>query len=195
MRKRTRNYTKAHAPVKPIVGEEERLVADQRRAKVADLFLGGTHLSVIAKTLLVTMETVKRDLAVIRKEWIGKASEEILAKRGERLALLDKLISAAWLGWERSLEPRTVTSATKVGPGGQPVTRATTYKRDGDPRFLALIAKYIDQQTRLLGLNLQADDPVVPAFGSQITVVLPENFRSRPKQIESSEVRRESHVE
>ena len=109
--------------------------------------------------------------------------------------MLDKLISAAWLGWERSLEPRTVTSATKVGPGGQPVTRATTYKRDGDPRFLALIAKYIDQQTRLLGLNLQADDPVVPAFGSQITVVLPENFRSRPKQIESSEVRRESHVE
>ena len=113
---------------------------DQRRAKVADLFLVGTHLSVIAKTLLVTMETVKRDLAVIRKEWIGKASEEILAKgaSGWRCWTSSSLRCLAGLG--AVVEPRTVTSATKVGPGGQPVTRATTYKRDGDPRFLALIA-------------------------------------------------------
>lgn len=194
MKKAKRKYTKAHAPV-PVVDEAERVVVDQRRARISDLFLVGTPLSSIAKSLLITMETVKRDLVVIRKEWIGRATADIIAKRADRLALLDKLINAAWLGWERSLEPRTLTSATKVGPGGQPVTRATTFKRDGDPRFLALIAKYIDQQTRLLGLNLQADDPVVPAYGSQVTIVLPENFRGRPKQIESSEVKREADLE
>lgn len=169
----------------PVETDADRLAVDQRRHRVGVLFVQRKNMVEISKMLDVSVLTVRHDLDVIRSEWIGAATADIIAKRAEELALLDVAIAEAWAGWYRSLEPRTVTKAVKTGPGGQPVTSAVTYKRDGDPRFLALIAKYIDQRARLLGLNLQPDDPVPQNNNSNVVIVLPENYRGGAKQIKS----------
>lgn len=188
--KKKRAYTKAPVPV-PVVVED--LVAEERRETVGKMYLKRHRLSDIAKALNISVMTVREDLEVIRKEWIGRASAEMIQLRAEEFAKIDATEAAAWASFERSLRDYTETSATKVGPGGQPVTRAVTYKRDGDPRWLAIVAKCIDQRTRLMNLNLQPDDPAAAAIGSQVVVVLPENFRARPKQIKG--VVNEAHVE
>lgn len=184
VKKKKRAYRRIAPPVK-VETDAERLAADQRRMRVADLYLMMKPITEIAQILAVDERTVKSDIELTKDNWIGRATQDIVQKRAERLAMLDKALVAAWEGWERSIGPRTVTKATKTGPGGQPVTSAVTYKRDGDPRFLALVAKFIDQQARLLALNLQPDDPVQENNASQVVIVLPENYRGGAKQIES----------
>ena len=82
---------------------------------------------------------------------------------------LDRIEAEAWAGWERSKLSSEKLSSKKTQFGGGGVdgdgnerpgfTRdevgKETKKRDGDPKFLEITAKIVDQRSRLL--NLYAD--------------------------------------
>lgn len=127
---------------------------DDRRYQVVKLFISGRKHVEISRLLGIEKDVVHKDLEVVRKEWIGLATQEVLQLRADEYARLLSEQADAEECFQRSLEPRTVTSATKVGPGGQPITKAVTYKRDGDPRWKAQVLKCIEARCKLLNLNV-----------------------------------------
>lgn len=142
---------------KALVEAERRMelsVVNDRRYKVAEMLIRGKIPSVIARLLDVDIKIISKDIGAIREEWFGIASEDIVRLRADEYARLLREQDLLEDAYQRSCEARTVTSATKVGPGGQPITKATTFKRDGDPRWRALVLKCIEQRCKLLNLNV-----------------------------------------
>lgn len=145
---------------KALVEAKQRLDLSEvnaRRYKVAELLIEGNIPSVIARLLNVDDRIISKDIARVRKEWFGLATADIVQKRADEYARLLQEQVKLEEAYKRSCEARTVTSATKVGPGGQPITKATTYKRDGDPRWRALIRQCIEARCKLLNLNVFDD--------------------------------------
>ena len=134
---------------------------DDRRFQVAKLYVGGRRPSEIARILNVSMVDVTRDVDIVRKEWIALASQELRDLRAELAAIYRNNIAECEEAYLRSKEAALITRATKVGPGGQPLTSATTKKRDGSGWCRAEIRKNADSLARLHGANLQPPDPVI----------------------------------
>lgn len=89
-----------------------------------------------------------------------EAAAQKMAEYGEMLALqqlekLRRVREAAWEGWKRSLrDDRSVTQTDSTG--GESPTHTTTKQRrrtSGDPRFLNTVAKAIDSESRILGVD------------------------------------------
>lgn len=134
---------------------------DDRRYQVAKLSIQGRRPSEIARQLNVDLEIVSQDLALVRKEWIALASEELVALRAEVAMIYRNNIAECEEAWVRSKEASLVTRATKVGPGGQPVTTAITRKRDGTSHWRSEIRKNAEALARLYGANMQPPEPVI----------------------------------
>jgi hypothetical protein len=150
----------------------KQTTTEERRARVAGLYLEGQTQFVIAKEVGVNQSTVSRDLEAIRAEWRGSALRDFGERQAEELARIDKLETEAWAAWHRSKLPSEVTTAERVVdeentapaksvvtadlPAAPPArTKATkrVENRDGDPRFLAVVHDCIKRRCELLGLD------------------------------------------
>lgn len=156
---------------------QQRLVVYQRRKKVVRLYLEGNSQATIAETVEVDKETISRDLAFIRKEWLSEMVKDFNELKAKELAKIDNLEAEAWEAWRKSAEPVTTTrkrtesvrqhqykgkGRTKGAHQLVPIRfhEETTIREGGtgDPKFMEVISWCIE--TRLRIANLLKGDTV-----------------------------------
>ena len=137
-----------------------------RREEVAARYLRGEHQYTIARAVGVSQVQVSHDLKAMRDLWLASSLRDFDTLKSEQLAKIDAVELEAWAAWLRSQQPREV-SLTEQTEGGEVVgadgtsqpkrpTRKASMRREGqsgDPRFLAVIQKCIDQRCVILGLE------------------------------------------
>ena len=136
--------------------------SQQRQARVVELYLTGKSLRTIAADVGVTVRTVLRDVSRAREEWKERAARTYAELLPDKLAELEQMRQAAWDGWMKSLrDSDSETDSTTVSSGKSNTNRSRTVaktkaRQNGDPRFLALLEKFMRLECQLLGM-LDAD--------------------------------------
>src|SRR6516162_9051891 len=126
-------------------------VVNHRRLRVAELYLTGKFQSEIGQLLGVSQQQVSHDLKAVQQQWLASSIRDFDAIKAEQLAKLDAVERAAWQSWKVSLKPREITVQEAV-EGEHPSKKASLRKEGqaGDPRFLQVIQKCIEQRCDLL---------------------------------------------
>jgi len=106
----------------------------------------------------LSVTTIRRDIDSVRDEWKKDAIINLHEHRMRELERIDSVEAEAWIAWDRSCEQQvTVTVRKNVGVaedvGGVTEESTVTHPFSGDPRYLAIAQKCVDQRTRLLGLD------------------------------------------
>jgi hypothetical protein len=86
----------------PKNAQNDKARIDERRAKVAALYLAGKSQQAIAGVVGVSQMTVSKDLAHLRAQWRANAMRDFGAKQAEELAKLAHSEREAWEAWRRS---------------------------------------------------------------------------------------------
>lgn len=135
----------------------------------------------------ITSTTVRTDGLAIRAEWKAQRLSMMDNHVEAELVKLDKIESEAWDAWERSKRDavRKKVERETTGKGkrkGEKVKQsATTEGRDGDPRYLAIIADVSRRRAALLGLDAptrvasvtpDGDPAPTPQQGPLVQVIL-----------------------
>jgi hypothetical protein len=134
---------------------------DERRQKVANLYLQGRTQRQIGAALGVDHSTVCRDLRALRRHWQQAAAGDFQERAAVELARIDHLETVAWAAWESSCQA-TVVRKTRKTKGrvsedtvAQPdlvVAERVERKQAGDPRFLERVSWCIQRRLELMGL-------------------------------------------
>jgi hypothetical protein len=169
------------------ITEKDTIAA--RRAKVARYrALGETERSIAAR-FGVTQQLISADLKVIRAEWRRAMIKEYDAYKAEQVATINAVAAEALRGWRRSLRDaekvtRKVTpadpppspaagegDAATVPPSSPTVTEETavTEGQAGDPRFLQVMLKCVEERNRLYGVT-DGQAPAPPITIIEVTV-------------------------
>lgn len=131
--------------------ENKRLI-ELRRIAVADRYLKGMSIKQIAADLSLNDRLICSEIEAIRSEWkaarVGFVDQAVL----EQLEKIDQLEREAWAAYERSCRPAKSTTITEDDDGNT-VTKIERRESAGDPRFLALVDKQVEQRRKLLGLD------------------------------------------
>lgn len=118
-----------------------------------------------------SLDTVKKDVDYILKEWRANRLESMDEAMELELARIDDIIREAWEEWEKSKQDEVIkTKKSKGIPKAegqeQDVERIKVmYKeqterkseRLGDPRYLDLVGKQLEERRKLLGLYAAKD--------------------------------------
>lgn len=133
----------------------------QDYAMEAKMYLQGQGYGAIAAQLNLGIDTVRKDLQAIQRQWLESANIDFDQMRAEQLAKIDAVESEMWQAWEKSKTAvkRTTTRQVEGGDGAKGRLEAgiITYEREGNIAFLNGILGCIEQRCKLLGLN--APDP------------------------------------
>lgn len=139
-----------------------RAVIAERRAKVAQMYLVEKQtMRQIAEQLAVSLATVSEDLEALKAAWRKQAKyavEEHIAVELMRIERNEQLAREAYL---KSCKPKRVVNASKrSGLDGEVAIQSAMQveREEGDPRWVALLAKFTDQRMKLLGLSGQPDE-------------------------------------
>jgi hypothetical protein len=133
------------------ISRRHRIALDQRRERVADMYLSGMTQAAIGQEVGVRQCTISQDLKAIREQWRASAIRDFDLAREVELKKLDRMEREAWAAWERSKQPQQ--SATTEDVDHSRKTRRTVENRDGDPRFLEMVHKCVTSRCTILGLN------------------------------------------
>jgi hypothetical protein len=136
------------------------LACQQRRLKVADLYLKGWTQEMIAKETGVAQPTTCEDLRRIREQWRASTVRDFDQSREIQLQKIDLLERESWAAWTRFQQP--VQSAVVTGEDIAKRTKKSVIQKYGDPRFLDVIHKCIAQRRAMLGLDLVIVDAPPP---------------------------------
>lgn len=118
-----------------------------RREKVAALYLSGQTQDAIALAVGCSRTTVSIDLVLIRAEWRNSALCNMNSLVERELERIDRIEVEAWAAWERSQLPAESVTTTADE------TRKTVEGQSGDPRYLQIALKCVEDRRRLLGLD------------------------------------------
>lgn len=130
--------------------EGEKLIILERRQRVARAYQELTPQWKIAQAEGVSQQTISQDLAFIREQWRQSMLLDADQRMAQELAKIDDLEAKARAGWERSCQDAENIRTTTTAEGTQTVT--TRRGQAGDPRFLDVISKCIQDRCKLLGL-------------------------------------------
>ena len=113
-----------------------------------------------------SLETVHRDVERLLEEWSTARINDTDQRVTAELARLDLVIKEAWEMWERSKENYTKTEQRDKGAPIRDVNnnkltvrsiesmkKETEVRGAGDPRFLDVILRAMQQRIKLLGLD------------------------------------------
>ena len=113
-----------------------------------------------------SLETVHRDVERLLEEWSTARINDTNQRVTAELARLDLVIKEAWEMWERSKENYTKTEQRDKGAPIRDVNnnkltvrsiesmkKETEVRGVGDPRFLDVILRAMQQRIKLLGLD------------------------------------------
>ncbi len=135
--------------------------ADRDRLDVAVHYLAGKSLRQIAdwfaknRPYVVTIGTVSRDMEQVRIIWRERAAQLVGERKAEELARLDRIEAEAWEAWERSKKDATKKFGKRQTPAGGVALETVgqeTFQRDGNPKFLELVARCVEKRLDVLGL-------------------------------------------
>jgi hypothetical protein len=132
------------------VKRSHKVAINQRRAKVADLYLQGWPQMQIAAHLGCAQTTVSSDLRRIQQQWRESAVRDFDLAREIELHKIDRVERECWSAWERSQKP--AQSAHISDETHQRRTRRHVRNQYGDPRFMEQVNKCIAMRCSLLGL-------------------------------------------
>ncbi|MFO0940096.1 MAG: hypothetical protein U0930_04950 [Pirellulales bacterium] len=128
-------------------------------AKIAQLYLQGQSLYDISDSLGISISTTFRYLDKARADWLAASVETVELIVAKELARIDAIERAAWVGWNRSLLPsKSVTTMPGKGRSKKPHVITTRQKQNGDPRFLAVVQKCVEQRAKLLRLDRSPEE-------------------------------------
>jgi len=136
------------------------LTAEERRVKVAELYLQNHRYFEICEKLAVSYETVKKDVEIIRNEWLEKRNDKYDAWMMREIEKIDLVEKQAWEEWHRSkldAETRITEAEADDEEMGKLSPKKATVKKQGqtaDPRYMDIILKCSDQRAKLLGLYI-----------------------------------------
>lgn len=142
---------------------------------------GGVSQREMGERLGITRDLVKNDLHAVREMWAAETKQNRQTLLAQELAQLDALIASGWQGWRSSLQEAVRTSTlqndyTESSEGGPPpeagspaaspqtkkrtTRRASVTKnaRDGNPEFLSIVQRAVEQRAKLLGLDKPATE-------------------------------------
>ena len=124
------------------------------RETIAREYLKGRYQHDIAVTLGISLATVKRDLAKIRRLWLESSLRDFDALKAEQLAKIDTVEAEAWAMWSRSCERLVRTSTQEVEATRYPGLNKRTDDEmgTGDPRYLQIALQCVERRSKLLGL-------------------------------------------
>ena len=136
------------------------LTAEERRVKVAELYLQNHRYYEICEKLTVSYDTVKKDVEIIRNEWLEKRNDKYDAWMMREIEKIDLVEKQAWEEWHRSkldAETRITEAEADDEEMGKLAPKKATVKKQGqtaDPRYMDIILKCSDQRAKLLGLYI-----------------------------------------
>ncbi|MBX3422230.1 MAG: hypothetical protein KF752_11805 [Pirellulaceae bacterium] len=146
---------------------------------VANLYLEGKTKTEIADTLGIQIAAVNRCLNEARKAWLRRSTAKYQQHVATELARLDKVESEAWSAWRQSLRPSRSKSTTS---GEHSSITKRQDSQSGDPRFLAVIQKCVEQRAKLLGLDSHSDeDKEQPKQILEVVISTREEYQHLPK--------------
>lgn len=118
-----------------------------------------------------SLQTVKRDVDTLLKEWQENRLGDTEKKITSELARIDLVIKEAWEMWEKSKEDYEKKKAKQKGKPkldqqGVQIGVTTTYQEmqseeyraRGDARYLDIIVRCIERRCKLLGLDKETID-------------------------------------
>jgi hypothetical protein len=138
--------------------QHKQEVVNHRRHHVAELYLGGKYQVEIARLVGVSQQQVSLDLKAIQKAWFASSIRNFDEVKAEQLAKIDYVERQALDAWERSLQPREVTVQEVID--GEHRTNKVSLRKEpqgGDPRYLQIAQRCIDQRIDLLGIGASAE--------------------------------------
>jgi len=151
----------------------QQAVIDERRQRVARLYLIGRTQWQIAEEAGCSQSLVSRDLRAIREAWRKSATIDFDEARAKELAKLEEVEREAWDAWQRSKND-AVTYRIKQTNDGEEKT-VTRVGQTGNVRFLDMVQKCIAQRRTLLGLDapsrseLRLSDDNASGLASRLT--------------------------
>ena len=149
--------------------KQQKLNRIARQARVGEAYLSGRAQYLIAQDEGVDPSTITRDLEALHAGWLERHDLATGKKKARELARIDRVEREAWAAWDRSVgEVSKSSTKTKAiaqkyvehperGPElvSQSAIEKTvhTEQHAGDPRFLSVVQKCIDQRRAILGLD------------------------------------------
>ena len=153
--------------------KEDTLAADQRAdrlQRVAKMYLSGVSARDIALKEGVPRQAIYDDMRRLRKIWWNRNNRAADSLIAEQVAKIDRAEQAAWEGWERSCKNAT-EKTTETGGESTKVTKKIK-GQSGNPSFLAVIAKLIEQRCKLLKIGQYATEDSGVMVGMLVEVVV-----------------------
>jgi hypothetical protein len=136
--------------------QRQQATIARRREQVARLRLQGLGFPTIAEQLGCGIGTVYRDFEAMLAEWRASHERDTDAKVQQILAEIQLMRAEAWAAWERSKQPREVTTTerTQGGEGGDRL-KAGVRKEGRDPasEYMRTVEWCIEKECEIWGLN------------------------------------------
>jgi hypothetical protein len=135
--------------------QNNKHIINERRARVADLYLQGWAQYKIAEVVKVTQGQVSSDLKQLSKKWKESAMMDIDKIKARELAKIDKLEREYYDAWDRSkrLRKKIKNTDTSGSKDGKTEVSIEKEKMVGDPRFLDGILKCIAKREEIIGFG------------------------------------------
>lgn len=129
---------------------------EERRAKVAKMYLEGLAQWSIAEVVGVDQSQVSRDLAHLRGEWRESAAINFAEFQARELARIDHMEAEAWTAWNESRKQREISTAEKTDSpdGARTKTGMRREGQTGDEGYLKVVQWCIDKRIQVLGFEL-----------------------------------------
>ena len=144
-----------------MIDKHHQVRIDERRQKVANLYLQGRTQRQIGAALGVDHSTVCRDLSALRRQWQQAAAGDFQERAAVELARIDHVETVAWEAWEKSCHAAVVRKTRKTkgrlskeGVVLPDLVVAERIEREqaGDPRFLERVSWCIQRRLEMKGL-------------------------------------------
>jgi hypothetical protein len=149
----------------------------ERLERVVSSYCKGVTCIQIAKSEGVPLTTVYNDLRVARKIFYKRNNEAAERLIFEQAKKIDEIERAAWEGWERSVKDATERTKETNADGETKLTKKVKGQA-GDPQFLAIAMKAVDQRCKLfkIGQYSKEDSGTVVARLIEIVVDSPDQI-------------------
>lgn len=172
-------------PIEPKTLKQKRAVALKRMQIIAPLWRMNYSEREIREIVMKKMKlkvlssaTVHKDIQRLLEEYKAERLDNVEERVTAELARTDLVITQAWEQWEQSKKDRNKEKVTKRKKmpdlssegGDQEFLAMVQNEKDtiigkGDPRYLDIVLKALDQRRRLLGLDKVQVDANVQVGG------------------------------
>lgn len=140
---------------------------------IADLYVQGYSQAKIAEQIGVSREQIKYDIKEIREKWVESQIDNFEAYKAEEIRKINALEREAWEGLRRSIAERKRTrieDRDSEDKGKTKIRSVTVEERDGDPRFMQIIATCIDRRCKIRGIDAPTKQELSGPEGGPIPV-------------------------